>query len=204
MITLYGTNTSPFVRKVRIHLLEMGLAHNVVNTLDDAGQAELRKVNPLWKIPAAVFDDGRTVFDSRVLLTLLWEGHRDAGVRAGLRPMGSGMERWDEENLLTVIDGVVDSAINRFYLLRDGLPETGYVVKQRERVDAAMHWLAERLRGGSFLPDGSVGVPEISLVCALDWLTFRAQYAWQGMDAFARFRDAHRARPSVAQTMPGT
>jgi hypothetical protein len=37
--------------------------------------------------------------------------------------------------LRLVVEGALDAAINRFYLRRDGFAETGYVARQRDRVE---------------------------------------------------------------------
>ena len=52
MITLFGTTTSPFVRRVRVVCLEKGLPFTLVPALTDEGQAALRAVSPVWKVRA--------------------------------------------------------------------------------------------------------------------------------------------------------
>ena len=68
MITLFGTTTSPFVRRVRVVCLEKGLPFTLVPALTDEGQAALRAVSPVWKVPVVQLDDGGVVYDSRVIL----------------------------------------------------------------------------------------------------------------------------------------
>ena len=50
-MTLYGTTTSPYVRRVRVVTLELGLPLTWVDTFTDAGQAALRARSPVWKVP---------------------------------------------------------------------------------------------------------------------------------------------------------
>ena len=56
---LYGTTTSPFVRRVRAVAAEIGEPVELVNTASDAGQAQLREVSPIRKVPVAVIDGRR-------------------------------------------------------------------------------------------------------------------------------------------------
>ena len=44
---LYGTTTSPFVRRVRVAALELGHTFDLVNTAHDDGQAALRAASPI-------------------------------------------------------------------------------------------------------------------------------------------------------------
>jgi glutathione S-transferase len=55
-IELFGTVTSPYVRRVRIVAHELGVSVARTDTADAPGQAALRAFNPLWKVPAARLD----------------------------------------------------------------------------------------------------------------------------------------------------
>ena len=73
---LLSSPTSPYARKVRMTLIEKGLADQV--TVDAAvplGTAEeaaaVRRVNPLAKIPALVLDTGEALYDSPVICEYL-------------------------------------------------------------------------------------------------------------------------------------
>lgn len=201
MIVLWGTVTSPFVRKVRIHALEAGIGMEFKETASEAGQAALRKVSPLWKIPV-LQSHGDTLLDSRIILRWLWETHESALRGAGMRGLGDQLGRFEEENLITLVDGALDAAINRFYLLKDGLPDVGYVTKQGERTRAALTHVASQLRGPSFSGDGRLGLAEVALLCTLEWLTFRQQWAWQDVPSLVAFHAAHKDRPSMVASRP--
>src|SRR5689334_7765073 len=67
---LRTTETSPFGRKARLaalHLRLMDRIECVPASVDDPGDV-IRRDNPLGKMPALVLDDGRVVYDSRVIL----------------------------------------------------------------------------------------------------------------------------------------
>ena len=186
---LYGTTTSPFVRRVRVVAAEVGEAIERIDTATDGGMAQLREVSPIRKVPVALVD-GRTLFDSRAIIDwmLLTRGY------GGLAPP---RDRWREQNLLNAIDGALDSVIQLFYLRRDKVEVSGtpFDLRQRERAAAIFAWLGKELTD-----DKAFGLPEISLVCALDWMDFRAAFPTDGL--FVALRAASRERPSLASTRP--
>ncbi|MGV0998973.1 MAG: glutathione S-transferase N-terminal domain-containing protein [Fluviibacter sp.] len=64
---LLGTPTSPYVRKVRLVLLEKNIAHDyLIDPPREPGSLVVR-VNPLGRIPALILDDETCVFDSPVI-----------------------------------------------------------------------------------------------------------------------------------------
>jgi len=193
---LYGTTTSPFVRRVRVVAAEVGEAVDMINTATDAGMAELREVSPIRKVPVAVVD-GRLLYDSRVIIDWLVTTRGGGGGqgRDGIEPP---RDRWHEQNLLNAIDGAVDSVIQLFYLRRDGVTVDGtpYAQRQLDRADAIFGWLATQLRPQAF------ALPEISACCALDWMDFRKAYPTERASGLDALRAALRDRPSMAATRP--
>lgn len=192
---LYGTTTSPFVRRVRVVAAEAGVEYAMINTAPDDGQAALRKVSPVWKVPVAEVD-GRVILDSRVIIDWITTT-RGWG---GLTPP---RDRWADANLVNSIDGALDSAIQVFYLRRDGLDVTTLpgAQRQRDRIAAIFDWLGGELDAGRF--GGEPGLAEVSLVCTLDWMEFRDTYPVASLGGrFDRVRSALAARASVAATRP--
>jgi glutathione S-transferase len=186
---LYGTTTSPFVRRVRVVADEIGEPVELLNTATDDGQAKLREVSPIRKVPVAVVD-GKTLYDSRVIIDYLT-------LTRGWGTVAPPRDRWHEQNLLNAIDGALDAIISLFYLRRDGVAIDGttFATRQLERADAIFKWLAPQLSAETF------GVPEISVVAALDWMDFRQTYDTQRAQ-LASVRAAWSARPSLAATRP--
>ena len=68
---LYGSDTSPYVRKARILILEKDINCDwVLERPADAG-GRFRELNPLGKIPVLERDDGEVLFDSPVIVEYL-------------------------------------------------------------------------------------------------------------------------------------
>ncbi len=170
---LFGTLTSPYVRRVRIVASMNGAPIELVNTFTADGQAELRRASPIWKVPVLETEQG-PIYDSRVITDYLLERFGTEG----LREQRAG-DRWQEANRISVIDGGLDAAINVFYLRRDGAKaeEVPYLQKQADRVTSAMTWLESQIEAGAFGPGSSlVGLAEIALVSSADWMRFRDAY----------------------------
>src|SRR3972149_4198635 len=70
LVRLFGTITSPYVRRVRIVATELGLPCELLDTAGAEGQARLRALSPIWKIPIAELD-GQLVLDSHTITELL-------------------------------------------------------------------------------------------------------------------------------------
>jgi glutathione S-transferase len=195
---LYGTTTSPFVRRVRVVAAEVGEPIDRIDTATDAGQALLREVSPIRKVPIALVD-GRTIYDSRVIIDWLVTT-RGYGT---FTPPG---DRWREQNLVNAIDTALDSIVQLFYLRRDGVAIEGspFEKRQIERADAIFAWLATELAADkrSFSSPGGFGLPEVSLIASLDWMDFRKTYPTEKLTALAPLRAAWNDRPSLASTRP--
>jgi glutathione S-transferase len=195
---LYGTRTSPFVRRVRIVADMVGAEVELVDTAVEDGQLALRTLTPIWKIP--VLEDGdKAIFDSRVINDYLIRRYGNRHVRTD-----SGVGRWRETNLVTVIDGALDSAINAFYLVNDGakVDQLAYLAKQRARVQSAMDWIEKQLDGPYLTDVPRIGLSEIALTTALDWMRFRKTYPVDDHVGLSDFLRAHRDFPPFASTWP--
>jgi glutathione S-transferase len=199
---LYGSITSPFVRRVRFLLHELGIPFELIDTLADAGQAEMRTKNPIWKVPCVEID-GQILWDSHTIIEYLTDTHKG---NAKLLRAPQGAERWREKNLVTAADGCVESAINVFYLRKDGVEvdKVAYLIKQRARVESILTWLKTQLKDNYFTTEKKLGLSELTLYCILDWLRFREMYPVLNDPALKAYMDFHASHPSlVATRLPG-
>ncbi len=105
---LYYSSTSPYVRKCLVAAHELGLADRIelapVVTLPTAHNPELMRDNPLCKLPTLITDDGRALYDSRVVCEYL----NDLG-GGGLIPAGEA--KWAALVDQALADGILDAAL---------------------------------------------------------------------------------------------
>jgi glutathione S-transferase len=197
-VRLLGTTTSPYVRKVRILATAAQLPFELVDTRGEAGAALLKEVSPLGRVPVLLLGEGletQVLPDSALIASWLWTHHQPA-LRAAAFDLDP--ELWNDRAMQMVAEGALDAAVNRFQLLRDGSPDTGYVTRQRERVEGALAWLDGRVTFRR-----PCGFAELSLGCALEWMAFRNVVdlgRWPGLLAF---REAWTVSRIGAGTEPG-
>lgn len=195
-IELFGTLTSPYVRRVRILLKELGRDYRWVDTAQAEGQALMRDLNPLWKVPTLRLD-GRVIFDSTVILPVLMREFGHAHMAA------HDSNDVEVSQVLTATDGALDALINAFYLKKEGVSgETPYLQKQAGRAQAALAWLEGKIRGPYLTRTHRFGLPEIGLVTALEWMRFRQVFPVEERPKLVDFLKQHDARESVFSTKP--
>lgn len=205
---LFGTPTSPFVRRVRVVALEKNVPFTLVDTNTAEGQSRLRAASPVWKVPTARFDDGTATglvaWDSRVITDVL--------VRDGWGPMRAppvdAAGRVDEENVTNAVDEALLSLIRLFYIKKDGFSvDAPFLQKERARADHLLGWLAARVRDGRFVgaPGAGQGFgrAELALVTALAWIRFRDMANVDKHANLVALEAAWADRPSIAATRPG-
>ena len=137
---LYGSTTSPYVRRIRVVLAQT--EHEFIDLQIFSGEDRelLASRNPALKVPC-LEDDGRMIFDSRVIYSYLSE-------KFGFAPL-----TWDEENMLTLIDAANDSFVQLLLLARSNIDTSGdelHFRLQKERIEAVLHSLEEQLASGMF------------------------------------------------------
>jgi len=194
---LFGTVTSPYVRRVRIVAHELGLSYELVDVFTEAGQAAMRAANPSWKVPALELG-GQVILDSRVITEHLLRVH-------GPGPLTPhAPDDRVTSNLRITIDGALDALINTFYLARDGITreQASYLDKQHERAASAFTWLEDQVDAG--WPGGGkgFGLAEIGLCTAIGWMRFRETYPIERHPKLLRLAEHHGARESVVATAP--
>jgi glutathione S-transferase len=186
MRRLLGTTTSPYTRKARVLLKAIGKPYELVDIRTDEGAATLKEVAPLGKIPILLEDEAGTVVpDSTLIASWLWAKESAALGTAGwdLDP-----QAFADQALRSVVEGALDAAINHYYLRRDGFAETGYIAKQRQRVDRVLTWLDQRMEFRR-----PIGAAALSLGCALDWIVFRNVIELDRWPSLTAFRSSWKA-----------
>jgi len=199
---LFHAPLSPFVRKVRIAAMELGLNDRIelvpITSSPVAMNAELTKVNPLGKLPALVTDDGELLFDSAVIVEYL-----DSLAGGGKIVPAKGPERWRAKCMEALADGLCDAAILTRYEMAlrpaDKLwPE--WVAGQKQKVTQSL----DALEGQSWLFDDKFDCGRIAVACALGYLDIRfADLGWRKRcETLARWYAGVAKRPSVDATKP--
>lgn len=173
MMILRSTPASPFGRKVRIAADLLGLSNRIDVVAADTGDESdtLRQQNPLGKIPVLITDDGKAVYDSRVILEYL-----DL-LAGGGKLIPAGDKRVPALVLQALGDGMLDASILRVYEIRfrdetQRSPkwldyQTGKVTRALDALEKSPPANDDRTVGG------------ITIACALGYLDLRFNGEWR-------------------------
>ncbi len=108
---LYGRYLSPFVRRVGTSLGLLGLPfdHVALSVVDQ--KEDIRKVNPMTRVPALELDDGTKLIDSTAILDAL---DQMVGPDRALMPV-SGADRRDAMRIVAFAVGACDKMVSAYY-----------------------------------------------------------------------------------------
>ncbi len=174
---LRSSPPSPFGRMVKLAAYAMGHMDAITIEQTDTMDANdsIRAQNPLGKIPALILDDGRVIYDSRVIIDYLNEHARTGHVIPS-----EGEARVDALTRCAMFSGLLDAAILVIYETRfrsEDKHVASWVDYQRDkivRVLKALATMAPRYTNAA-TPD----IGEIALACSLDYLDYRKQVEWR-------------------------
>ncbi|MEZ5815088.1 MAG: glutathione S-transferase family protein [Alphaproteobacteria bacterium] len=192
---IIGSQTSPFVRAVRTSCEELGLTYELVETsfyakMQEKDHAVINENNPLMKVPI-LMDGEQKILDSRVIISYLQEKYET-------RPVfeNSFENKFDAENVISVIYGIIDAGVLRFIMGLEGLDmDRGYMRRSFDRMKAGLDHLDSRAHLGR-----SFGIPEMTLVCALEWFKKRDIIDWSGHTNIVKTYECWKDRPSLIKT----
>jgi glutathione S-transferase len=160
---------SPFVRKVTTLIHHAGLDDRIelvnVKTSALSVAEEARAANPLGKIPVMILDDGKAIFDSRVITRFL-----DDLAGSDLYPQES---MYDILTLEALADGIMESAVSITYetkLRPENEQSPSWMEAQWSKVLHAV----KALENDAFKSmKGNLNMGQIAVACALGYLDFR-------------------------------
>jgi glutathione S-transferase len=198
---LIGSLTSPYVRKVRIVLIEKNLTYEFMNEPPWSAATRVPEYNPLGKVPALVTDDGTTLFDSNVLID-----HIELIAPTPALVPSDRHAALQLRQLIALADGVTEAGIA---ILLEGrrpvdkqYPE--WVARQRGKIERGLDALENRAQGKTWLHGEVFSAADIAAGCMLFWLDFRiADLDWRARFPALRALAANLGqRPSFQHTVP--
>ncbi|ACY14383.1 glutathione S-transferase [Haliangium ochraceum] len=199
---LYYSPTSPYVRKVLITAMELGLDERIeqlpTQVTPTSPSDALNRANPLGKVPALETDDGDTLYDSRVICEYLDSLHQ--GVK--LLP-DSGPTRWDALRQQALGDGILVAAVLVRYeiLLRpEELRWSDWLDGQWGKIERGL----DAFEAEADALAGTVTLGSITAACALGYIDLRyPERDWRkGRDKLRHWMDGFASRASYQATMP--
>lgn len=194
---LLGSQTSPYVRKARLVLLEKHIAHEYVIDPPTKADSQVFIVNPLGRIPALILDDGFCVFDSTVIADYA-DTLNDSPI---LIPRNNSLARLRVKRWEALADGIMDSAIVvRMEGLRPVEQQSCATLDlHNQAVTRALEYAADLLGEREWCVGESITLADLALVSGLIYLDLRqAERDWRRSHAnLATWFERISKRPSV-------
>lgn len=191
---------SPFVRKARVVMRELGLTDRVlevpVSTTAFASDPTVVAANPTGKIPVLVRDDGPAIYDSRVITRFL---NDLAG--GSLYPQA---QIWELLTLEAAADAIMEAAVAMTYEVRlrpENERSSDWIEAQWGKASRGIH--AVNTTWMSHL-NGPLNIGQIAVGCALSYFDLRHDVRdWRNNNAaLADWHATFIQRDSMIATAP--
>jgi len=199
---LLGTQTSPYVRKVRLALLEKNIPHTfLIDPPNDPG-SQVARVNPLGRIPALILDDESCVYDSSVIAEYV-DTLNDT---PKLLPRHDVLARMRVRRWEALADGIMDSAVVvRTERIRPAeKQEAGNITLHTTAISRALSHAATQLGKQEWCEGNAITLADLALASALVYLDLRMpELDWRTLHGnlatwFARMSDRPSMKTSLA------
>ncbi len=198
---LIGSLTSPFVRKVRIVAAEKFVEYELVVDVPWDENTRVPDYNPLGKVPVWVLEDGKTLFDSRVIVEYLEHvspvGHllpKDARPRIAVK-------RWE-----ALADGICDAAALVFVERKRPADkqDPDWIQRQLRKVEAGLKMMSDDLGNQNWCTGEFFCLADVAAGCALGYLEFRfPEIDWRRAHPnLSELFDRLMQRPAFNDTVP--
>ncbi len=163
---LIGRFNSPYVRRGAVTMQIYGLAYERQDLIPfGAEKAEVRRYNPLGRVPVLVLDSGETLVESASIIDYL---DSFAGPGKALTPR-SGAARRQVLNTVSIAAGATDKLVSALYehhLRPKELVYRPWVEMCERQVIDGFQWLDRQLSGRWFAGDR---MSQADLSCAVFW-----------------------------------
>ncbi len=196
---LYGSLTSPFVRKLRVLLHEKPMACELVVADPGGTQSPVPRLNPLAKVPVLERDDGSVLFDSPVIFEFL-DAQREPSLLAP-----AGETRWQILLWQALADGIMDATVAHMLEARRDLEHqsSAMLARQADKIEHGLGFADARVPESGPIVGERFSLADIALVSAIDYLDLRMPHPWRAKyPKLASWHAAMAERPSFVATRP--
>lgn len=198
---LYASPASSFARKIRVMLIEKNVPHEVamVNLWEPN---DLKKVNPIGKVPALRLDDGRVLINSPLIADYVDSRFPAPRLIPEDPELRFEIRRWE-----ALADGTMDAVSASLYEMRfhdEGKRSQAWLDRQRGKVDAGFAALEEMLGKRQWCVGNAMSLADIAIACHIGFITSRAPqfFPQEKYPGFARLWKSLEARESFRKTAP--
>ena len=198
---LYISAASSFARKIRVMLIEKGVPHEV-ETVNLWEPNNLKKTNPIGKVPALKLDDGRVLISSPLIADYV-DGRFSVPRLIPADPeLRLETKRWE-----ALADGTMDAVSASLYEMRfhdETKRSQDWLDRQRGKVDAGFAALEAMLGGRPWCVGNAMSLADVAVACHIGFIALRRpqffpQDRFPGLTALWKKMEA---RESMKKTAP--
>ena len=198
---LLSLPASPFVRKVRVAMHELGVAERIevihVDTSPHNSDPRVTAQNPLGRVPTLIRDEGPPLYESGVICEYL-----DSLVDAPTLVPMAGERRWQSRRLHALGEGIAQEGVT---LRREASrPAELQWSKVAESFGAKLTRSFDDLEGHPEMFEGDLEIGQIALATTIAWLVFRdvGPPIFDGRPRLTAWYEAFLQRESMRATDP--
>ena len=198
---LYSSPTSPYVRKVRIALVEKKIECDLIDASPWVEDSPVPQFNPLGKVPVLVLDDGTALYDSRVIVEYLDTVSPVSRLIPEPNRQRIAVRRWE-----ALADGICDAAVamvrEKLRPAKQQSPEA--LARNHDKVVRGVQALAIELGEEAWCNGEGYSLADIATGCALAYLDLRHPTVdWRAdYPNLLKLFDKLAKRASFAETAP--
>lgn len=196
---LFGSPTSPYVRKARVLIEEKNLPVEFVVEDPWIDGSPIIEKNPLSKIPVLEIAPNDFIFESVLVVHFL--DHVDGRSFTPRDPVGY----WEAQRWQSLGNGIIDAAIARVLETRrpdeKQMPEK--LAREEARIQRAIALAEANFKGGEFLVGNRYSLADLIVGVALQYVDFRYPHDWRAASSkLAAWHAVIAARPAFVKTLP--
>jgi glutathione S-transferase len=197
---LYGSRTSPYVRKVRVYLEEAELPYEFIEGDTRQPSPYLLSIAPVGKVPVLECEDGKVLFESLLIIEYL-----DRQRSIDTRLLAGGSERWATLRWHTLAHALIDATTTRLQELRrpEALQMRERLGWEETRIARILTAIESQLHSGAYLVGDRLTIADLALGVALQYIDFRYPHNWRSATPrVANWSAAIHRRRSFIDTLP--
>lgn len=198
---LYGSTTSPYVRKVRLVALEKKIDLEFILDHNQMPDYQAGRLNPLGKVPLLQLDENTVIFDSPVIAEYIDNLSPNRKLIPNTSRERMMVKRWE-----ALCDGICDAAImivmeNRREKFKI---EPAVIAAQTQKIENGLAFCAKELGKHEYCFGNQITLADLALITMLDYLAFRMpQIDWR--NAYPQLSHYHQrlsVLPHIQETIP--
>ncbi len=198
---LIASLTSPFARKARIVAIEKRIDFDLVLDNPWESTTHVPDYNPLGMVPVWVLEDGKPLFDSRVIVEYL-----DSVSPVGHLIPTDPRARIAVKRFEALADGICDAAVLIFLERKRPLEhqDPQWIERQLGKIHAGLACLSADIGMNNWCMGEHFSLADIAAGCALGYLDFRfPELDWRRLQPhLSEHYDRLMQRPSFRDTAP--